>query len=125
MYTLEHVMLQPRSLGTPLRASLSAFLLDREAARCSPKTIEHHQYTCGSFAEWLGDRGVSDAEEIEPHHIRTYLVSLQQRGLKKRRHDTPMYVTSRPGVDGHASDPLDGLHGEEIDPSLVNALDPL
>ena len=91
MYALEHLMLQPRSLGTPLCASLSALLLDREAARCSPKTLEHYQYTCGSFVEWLGGRGVSDANEIEPHHIRTYLVSLQQRGLE----DTTQHACAR------------------------------
>lgn len=78
----EHLTLQPQYVGTPLDASLSAFLLDREASHCTLKTLEHYQYTCGSFIQWLRIRGVADVAHIGPHHIRTYLVSLQRRGLK-------------------------------------------
>ena len=79
----EHLMLhvwQP----SPLRASLFAFLLHRQASRCTPKTLEHYEYTCGSFVEWLGVQGILDVGQITAHHIRAYLVSLQPRALGLR-----------------------------------------
>ena len=75
---LEHLTLRPQPVGTPLDASLSAFLLDREAARCTPKTLEHYRYTCGGFVEWLRSRGISDVAHVTSHHVRAYLVSLQK-----------------------------------------------
>ena len=48
---LERLTLQP--IVTSLEASYQAFLLDREASRCTPKTLEHYRYTVGSFVEWL------------------------------------------------------------------------
>lgn len=77
----EHLMLHICE-PSPLRASLSAFLLDRQAARCTPKTLEHYEYTCGGFAAWLRAQGILDVSQITAHDIRAYLVSLQQRGLK-------------------------------------------
>ena len=65
-------------------ANLSVFLLDRQAARCTAKTLEHYRYTCGSFVDWLRGRGVTSVAQITPHHIRVYLVSLQQRGRRDR-----------------------------------------
>ena len=61
---------------------LKAFLLDREAARCTPKTMAHYSYTLGTFVEWLRQHGVNSPEETTAHHIRAYLVHLQRRGLK-------------------------------------------
>ena len=86
----EHLMLQVWQ-PSPLRASLAAFLLDRQAARCTPKTLEHYQYTCGSFVEWLSVQGVLGVGQITAHHIRAYLVRLQQRGLK----DTTQHAHAR------------------------------
>ena len=79
---LGDLSLQPLAVVAPLDAFLLAFLLDREAARCSPKTLEHYRYTCGGLIAYLRARSVSDVREITPHHIRSYLVSLQRRGLK-------------------------------------------
>jgi site-specific recombinase XerD len=76
---------------SPLSTSLFAFLLDRQAARCPPKTLEHYEYTCGGFVKWLGVQGILDVGQITAHHIRAYLVSLQQRGLK----DTTQYAHAR------------------------------
>ena len=75
----EHLMLQI-SQTSPLDAALTAFLLDREAVRCTLKTLAHYRYTCGGFVEWLRSRGISDDSHVTPHHIRAYLVSLQRRG---------------------------------------------
>ena len=73
----EHLVLQI-SQTSPLDAALTAFLLDREAVRCTLKTLEHYRYTCGGFVEWLRSRGVSDVSHVTPHYIRAYLVSLQR-----------------------------------------------
>ena len=86
----EHLTL--RVSETPsLDVHLSAFLLDREAARCTPKTLEHYRYTCGGFIDWLGGRGVRDVAEVKSPHIRAYLVSLQKRGLR----DTTQHAHAR------------------------------
>lgn len=70
----------PRSL--PLDVSLESFMLEQQAARHSPKTIEHYRYTAGSFVAWLKERGVRDIGHITPDHIRAYSVSLIERGVK-------------------------------------------
>jgi len=78
-------------VATALDTSLTAFLLSREAMRCSPKTLEYYCYTCGSFVAWLANDGVSDVTAITPAHVRAYLVSLQRRGLK----DTSQHANAR------------------------------
>ena len=88
--SLEHLMLYDSS-ASPLDVSLSAFLLDREAARCTAKTLEHYQYTCGGFVAFLEAAGIRDVQGITPHLIRSYLVSLQRRGLK----DTTQHAHAR------------------------------
>ena len=66
----------------PLDLHCEAFLLDRDAARCMPKTMTHFTYTLGTFVGWLQQQAVNSPEEITAHHIRAYLVHLQRRGLK-------------------------------------------
>ena len=61
---LDYLTLRPQPVGIPLRSSLSAFLLDREASRCTPKTLEHYLYTCGAFADWLSGRGVDCVRKV-------------------------------------------------------------
>jgi site-specific recombinase XerD len=76
---------------TPLYVNYQAFLLDREAARCTAKTLAHYSYTLGSFVSWLQERGLESPQQITPHHIRGYLVGLQRRGLK----DTTQHAHAR------------------------------
>jgi integrase/recombinase XerD len=76
---------------SPLNIFLDAFLLDRAAARCTPKTLTHYRYTVGSFINWLLGEGVRDIQSITPHHIRAYLVNLQRHGLK----DTTQHAHAR------------------------------
>ena len=54
-------------------------MLDREAARCTPKTMTHYMHTLGTFVGWLEQQGINSAEEISAHHIKPYLVQLQLR----------------------------------------------
>ena len=76
---------------TPLHLHYEAFLLDREAARCTPKTITHYTYTLGTFVGWLQEQGIKSPADITAHHIRAYLVELQRRGLK----DTTQHAHAR------------------------------
>ncbi len=77
--------------AVPLAAAYDAFILSREAMRCTPKTLEHYRYTAGVFVAWLQERGVNDAADIKPAHVRAYLVDLQKRGLK----DTTQHAHAR------------------------------
>lgn len=75
----------------PLDTALAGFLLDRQAARCTRKTLQHYEYSAGHFVAWLKERGVPDLAHITPSHVRAYLVSLQERGLK----DTTQHAQAR------------------------------
>lgn len=74
-----------------LYSLFQGFLLDRQASHCTAKTLEHYRYTVGGFVAWLKGEGVTSVGTITPHHVRTYLVSLQRRGLK----DTTQHAHAR------------------------------
>ncbi|HOQ99109.1 MAG TPA: tyrosine-type recombinase/integrase [Anaerolineae bacterium] len=76
---------------SPLDAALQGFLLDRQAARCTPKTLEHYRYTVGGFVAWLKAQDVRDVAHIKAGHVRAYLVSIQERGVK----DTTQHAHAR------------------------------
>jgi site-specific recombinase XerD len=76
---------------TPLDLHYESFLLDRQAQRCTPKTLTHYTYTLGTFVGSLQQHGISVPTEITSHHIRAYLVELQRRGLK----DTTQHAHAR------------------------------
>jgi hypothetical protein len=75
---LERVPLGPLDIGNRLQVPLSAFMLSREAMRCTVATLSHYRYTAGGFVAWLAEQGAKTA----PDHIRAYLVSLQERKAK-------------------------------------------
>lgn len=77
--------------SSPLRLSLEAFLLSRKAMRCTPKTLEAYTYALTGFLRFLEGQGVADVRDITAHHIRAYLVGLQERGLK----DTTQHLHAR------------------------------
>lgn len=84
-------VLKPEAAASPLTLSLDAFLLSREAMRCTPKTLDAYRYALRNFAVFLQTQGIHDPQCITPHHIRAYLVSLQRRGLK----DTTQHLHAR------------------------------
>ena len=88
---LDALTLRPQYAITPIRAAYESFMLDREAARYTPKTLEHYRYTTGTFVDYLESQGIREVGAIKPSHIRMYLVSLQQRGLK----DTTQHAHAR------------------------------
>jgi site-specific recombinase XerD len=82
---------RPQPVASPLRAALDAFILSREAMRCTPKTLTHYRYTVGGFVAYLESQGVRDVGGMTPGHIRAYLVALQRRGAK----DTTQHAHAR------------------------------
>ena len=78
------VLAPPATLAPPdaLTQALDAFLLDAEARQLSPSTIRFYKQQLQPFLSHLQTKGVTTPEAILAHHIRAYLVSLQQRGLK-------------------------------------------
>ncbi len=63
----------------PLDLHCEAFLLDREAARCTPKTMTHHVHTLGTFVGWLRHHGIKSPREMTAHHVKAYLARRQHR----------------------------------------------
>lgn len=90
MSTVHLTLSKPKRL-TPLRIAYRGFLLDREASRCTPKTMIHYTYTVGTFVAWLESRGTQSPTEIAANDIRAYLVGLQRRGLR----DTTQHAHAR------------------------------
>ena len=86
----EHLTLLEPAGYNALQAALDTFLLSRQAARCA-KTLEHYTYTCGNFASFLQDRGITAPEAITPNHIRQYFIALQRRALR----DTTQHAHAR------------------------------
>lgn len=93
--TTEHLTLHRRDDDRPrdgvraqsfgrdaLDAALQAFLLDRQARACTDKTLTHYQYTVGGFLRYLHELAIATPQEIQPTHIRSFFVHLQERGLK-------------------------------------------
>jgi integrase/recombinase XerD len=86
----EHLTLHVHK-SNPLDILVQAFLLAKQAQRCTAKTQEHYSYTLGAFTVFLKSQGVQDIKHVTPTHIRSYLVSLQRRGLK----DTTQHAHAR------------------------------
>ncbi len=64
--------------------ALDVFLLDRRAARRSPRTLDYYEWQIGRFLKWLTAKGVTQIADVTRTHIRAYLVSLQDDGWKDR-----------------------------------------
>jgi site-specific recombinase XerD len=78
----EHLaLLKPRTY-TPLQAFLQAFLLSKQAARCTAERLVHYSYTIGNCAAFLHGQHLTEPEQVTTNHIRRFLVELQRRGLK-------------------------------------------
>lgn len=76
---------------TPLDSAYRLFMLSREAMRCTPKTLEHYEYTAGGFVSWLKGRGVAYSEQITANHIRNYLAIFARKRVK----DTTLHAQYR------------------------------
>jgi len=88
---LEHLTLRAQPVVDRLRAELDAFLLSRQAMRCTGKTLDMYEYALGGFLDWLQGQGVQDVNALTAGHIRAFLVHLEKRGLR----DTTIHQHAR------------------------------
>lgn len=65
----------------PLRLALETFLTAKQAARCTPRTLQHYRWTLDRFCVWLEAAGIVAPDHITAHHWRAYLVHLDEQGL--------------------------------------------
>ncbi len=80
--SVERLMLRPQPVTSHLDAAFAAFLLDRQASRCTAKTLEHYVYIVGGFVAYAKGQGIADVAVISPTIICLYLSTacLQQAG---------------------------------------------
>ncbi|NOZ51195.1 MAG: tyrosine-type recombinase/integrase [Chloroflexi bacterium] len=67
--------------SSSLSLAFESFLLDAKARRLSPRTLRFYQQQLQPFLKALAVQGILKPGNIQPYHIRAYLVTLQQRGL--------------------------------------------
>ncbi len=72
---LFHVV-SPSSLARELRA----FLVDRQAAGCSPRTVKGYSAELTRLSHWLEGHGVRDVLNITPTHLRQFLLDMAEDG---------------------------------------------
>ena len=61
----------------PSFVSLEGFLMDREAANLSPRSLQFYWQKVTPFLRFLAERNIVEVEEISPNDIRAFLVSLK------------------------------------------------
>jgi site-specific recombinase XerD len=61
--------------------ALDAFLISREAMRVNSTTLDWYRSRLGRFLDFLAQQRVTRPEDITPHHVRLFLVSLERRQL--------------------------------------------
>lgn len=73
----------PQSLTLQTDFALEVFLIDAQARNLSPRTIRYYRQQIAWFAQYLARHDCHDLGHITSHHIRAYLIYLQQeRGWK-------------------------------------------
>lgn len=81
----------PTITPTSLQRAVNAFLLDREAGRCSPATLRWYEAYLTPLVDWLRAHEVTHFRDITTPLLRAYVVDVQSRGLAPK------------GVHHHAS----------------------
>jgi site-specific recombinase XerD len=75
-----------------LETDYTEFILSRMENNSSQATLEFYYYTCGKFLEWVEKvHGVTKPDDITRHHVRLYIVGLQEKGRK----DTTVWNNAR------------------------------
>ena len=64
-----------------LTDALDLFILDCQSRRFTEHTLRFYRGRLGLFLDWCNDNGVTTLDDLTPHIIRRYLVSLQERDL--------------------------------------------
>lgn len=70
---LEHM-----NASNALRATLETFLISCKVDELSPRTLDDYQVKVGRFVTWLTTNHIYEPNDITTHHIRLFLLSLQE-----------------------------------------------
>jgi len=64
-----------------LEDAYTVFLFDQKAQGHTESTLDFYKARLPVFVRWLEGVNVARLGEVTPHHIRTYLVAMRERGL--------------------------------------------
>jgi integrase/recombinase XerC len=67
--------------GKNFEHQLGGFLLSCRVDELSPDTIKYYSYTLGAFIKFFHELGIHRAQDVTPHHIRLFLLSLQETNI--------------------------------------------
>ena len=67
--------------GLSLADAYTAFVLSRQAASVSPRTLTYYDHQLHPFLVWAETHGAATVGQVTAAHVRAYLVSLQGRNL--------------------------------------------
>lgn len=70
-----------RPQTTALALALQTFLIDRQARRYTPRTLDFYRDRLRPFVTWCEAQGVTEIDQLRAAHVRAYLVLLQDSGL--------------------------------------------
>ncbi len=61
--------------------TVTSFLIDRKANRCTPRTLDHYHFRLGAFSQFLTAQNVAHINKVTAAHIRLYYIHLQEKAL--------------------------------------------
>lgn len=67
--------------GKSFEHQLGGFLLSCKVDELSPDTIKYYSYTLGAFIKFSYELGVHRAQDVTTHHIRLFILSLQETNI--------------------------------------------
>lgn len=73
--------MRPQQSTPSFEQAFQMFMLDAESRRLTNSTKRFYRQRLGRFFSWCLTQNVSQVDEVSPHLIRAYLVTLQDRGL--------------------------------------------
>ncbi len=59
---------------------IEEFLVDRQSRNCTPGTVAYYRRCLRLWADFVGEKGVTSAQEVTASHVRRFLVHLAERG---------------------------------------------
>jgi len=67
------------TVSKSLDRQLEVFILSCRVSGLSPATLSNYSYQLGRFMTFCNQSGLADGHDITAHHVRAYLLSLQER----------------------------------------------
>ena len=78
---LIHLKILERTGPSAIDLAFDSFLLDAQARKLTTKTIKYYREQLSPFLTQVKGQGVTTPERVTAHHIRSYIIALQDRGL--------------------------------------------